>query len=706
MWRLTLVAWRAKRREPGVRARYGRGPLVAAALLPWSLITVARGTLTRSALTDKDRWAVLVFRRAGQREPLRLVFGWLLVGAMLVLAAERWPLETTIAGGLCALVAFTDLLRGPRRAVAARRQWAEHRARRWATPGKFWIIVTIAAEEPRGMIEADDPDSDVDEGPDAQARARRLLHSAQASWARRARPRRLLTAVQEGSLLEQVIAGRAFEQVDGRGAVIEPCGIRTTLMQWTPRPQVPVTPMRPAHAPASVETGAGHLRPTPLVQAHGGTVSPLRRLRARRAAAAAPGASTGGTVPTTAAATEGGGRRLRLVTARVETAALDVVPPGGAATGIGGSDGFAAANAFAAPGGAEDMNRALAPSAYRVGSGFAAAGGPEGTDAAMTGRGAPGTHIAGGEYSPSGSSASRRLRLVEEGASGEATPAEGPESGKGSGTESPIPHAHAAASDHRILRGRRSRPWWRQRDPGVVRLVRAADLLALGQVILIASQLHLWALLGIIPMALIALGWSRLEARRVPVQVTAWQWGSEGEGATEALLGPLEDLGCMILHDRTAPQTSTLIDHLVVAPSGVWVIETKSFLEAVQMHGANLLAGVWSLHDDLVATRAQGVEVRNALDEVATRVEGPPMTWIHPAMAIHGRTKRLGRTGREVSGVHVIAAHFLPELIATQPERLSRDLITSAAELLEHRFPPANERRQEEEHEQDQAADG
>lgn len=170
-------------------------------------------------------------------------------------------------------------------------------------------------------------------------------------------------------------------------------------------------------------------------------MSPLRRLRARRAAAAAPGASTGETVPTTAAATEGGGRRLRLVTARVETAALHVVPPGGAVTGIGGPDGFAAANAFAAPGGAEDINRALAPSAYRVGSGFAAAGGPEGSDVAMTGRGAPGTHIAGGEYSPSGSSASRRLRLVDEGAPGEATPAEGPESGKGSGPsrQSPMP---------------------------------------------------------------------------------------------------------------------------------------------------------------------------------------------------------------------------------------------------------------------------
>lgn len=51
---------------------------------------------------------------------------------------------------------------------------------------------------------------------------------------------------------------------------------------------------------------------------------------------------------------------------------------------------------------------------------------------------------------------------------------------------------------------------------------------------------------------------------------------SEG-GGVEALVGPhLDDLdGVVALHDRPVPGTGMVIDHLVVAPGGVWVIRAR-----------------------------------------------------------------------------------------------------------------------------------
>jgi hypothetical protein len=67
-----------------------------------------------------------------------------------------------------------------------------------------------------------------------------------------------------------------------------------------------------------------------------------------------------------------------------------------------------------------------------------------------------------------------------------------------------------------------------------------------------------------------------------PQSITAWRKGSAGERKLAASLQ--ENLGdrAVLLHDRKVPGTRGNIDHIVVASSGVWVVDAKNYSGLVQ----------------------------------------------------------------------------------------------------------------------------
>jgi hypothetical protein len=67
-----------------------------------------------------------------------------------------------------------------------------------------------------------------------------------------------------------------------------------------------------------------------------------------------------------------------------------------------------------------------------------------------------------------------------------------------------------------------------------------------------------------------------------PQSITAWKKGSVGERKLAASLQ--ESLGdrAVLLHDRRIPRTKGNIDHIVVASSGVWVVDAKNYTGLVQ----------------------------------------------------------------------------------------------------------------------------
>jgi hypothetical protein len=68
-----------------------------------------------------------------------------------------------------------------------------------------------------------------------------------------------------------------------------------------------------------------------------------------------------------------------------------------------------------------------------------------------------------------------------------------------------------------------------------------------------------------------------------PQSTTAWAKGSVGEERVGRRLDRLTENGAVVLHDRRIPGSRANIDHLVVAPSGVWVIDAKNHAGKVEL---------------------------------------------------------------------------------------------------------------------------
>jgi hypothetical protein len=62
-----------------------------------------------------------------------------------------------------------------------------------------------------------------------------------------------------------------------------------------------------------------------------------------------------------------------------------------------------------------------------------------------------------------------------------------------------------------------------------------------------------------------------------PTHEAVWARGARGEEHVAKCLAKYLDGGVIVLHDRRTPGSRANIDHIAVAPSGVWVIDSKRY---------------------------------------------------------------------------------------------------------------------------------
>lgn len=67
-----------------------------------------------------------------------------------------------------------------------------------------------------------------------------------------------------------------------------------------------------------------------------------------------------------------------------------------------------------------------------------------------------------------------------------------------------------------------------------------------------------------------------------PQSITSWEKGSEGERVLAAALAARLGDRAIILNDRKVPRSRANIDHLVVAATGVWVVDAKRYRGKVE----------------------------------------------------------------------------------------------------------------------------
>jgi hypothetical protein len=160
----------------------------------------------------------------------------------------------------------------------------------------------------------------------------------------------------------------------------------------------------------------------------------------------------------------------------------------------------------------------------------------------------------------------------------------------------------------------------------------------------------------------------------------AWRRGAAGERRTAQLLGPLERHGWAILHDLAVPQSQANIDHLVIGPGGVFVIDSKQYRGRLRLDPSG---GLWHGRYPLAPT-LQAVSFE--ADQAAVVLPDPGLAVV-PIVAVHSAQVPWGKV--VVAGVPVVAARRLPSMLRQLPEVLGPEQVTALVDEARIRFRAA-----------------
>jgi hypothetical protein len=178
-------------------------------------------------------------------------------------------------------------------------------------------------------------------------------------------------------------------------------------------------------------------------------------------------------------------------------------------------------------------------------------------------------------------------------------------------------------------------------------------------------------------LAAVAAGWG-LRFRPSP-EASAWRRGAAGERRTARLLAALERQGWAVLHDLAIPSSQANLDHLVIGPGGVFMIDSKQYRGRVRFDSSGRL---WHGRYPLApALRAVSFEA----DQAAQVLADPQV--VVPIMAVHGAQVPWGKV--VVDGVPVVAARRLPSMLRGLPAVLGPERVAGLADQARIRFRPA-----------------
>ena len=155
-----------------------------------------------------------------------------------------------------------------------------------------------------------------------------------------------------------------------------------------------------------------------------------------------------------------------------------------------------------------------------------------------------------------------------------------------------------------------------------------------------------------------------------------WLRGAAAEIATAAFLDRLPPRTWAVLHDRRVPGSRANLDHLVIGPSGVWLIDTKSTRARVRAAWRAVYFGDRRLDSGPTRWEAQVVADRLGLP-------------VRPLIVVHD--DRLRRRGGRAGGVRVVRADRLLRCLRRpwRGRRLDGVGVVQAAEAAAALFPAA-----------------
>jgi Nuclease-related domain len=179
-------------------------------------------------------------------------------------------------------------------------------------------------------------------------------------------------------------------------------------------------------------------------------------------------------------------------------------------------------------------------------------------------------------------------------------------------------------------------------------------------------------------LAAVVAGWGL--RFRPSADAIAWQRGAAGERRTARLLAPLERHGWAVLHDLALPGSQANLDHLVIGPGGVFVIDSKQYRGRLQLDPTGRL---WHGRYPLgPALRAVSFEA-----DQAAQVLPDPGVVVRPIITIHGAQVPWGKV--LMDGIPVVPAKRLPSMLLALPNVLGPQRVAELADEARVRFHAA-----------------
>jgi len=210
-----------------------------------------------------------------------------------------------------------------------------------------------------------------------------------------------------------------------------------------------------------------------------------------------------------------------------------------------------------------------------------------------------------------------------------------------------------------------------------------------------AAERHRWLLSAHDASAVVDVPLADVLGPMEPLESTPvanWRRGAEGERTTAQLLAPLSHVGWSVLHDRRVPASGANVDHLVIGPTGVWVVDSKAYRGRIKVMGDGRLWYGRKCLDDVLGTArwaADAVEAQLGAELAANGLQ------VRPALCIHGA--KVPRAPLTFDGVVLATPGTLLKCLASGEPVLAEGDVDRLAALAAETLPPACRRPQREE---------
>lgn len=120
-----------------------------------------------------------------------------------------------------------------------------------------------------------------------------------------------------------------------------------------------------------------------------------------------------------------------------------------------------------------------------------------------------------------------------------------------------------------------------------------------------------------------------------PAHIENWRTGSDGERRTDKVLRPLKQDGWHIWHDVGRPSGAN-IDHVVVGPPGVFLLDTKNYLGEARIEDGELKVAWLEAPDHGWICDGLPGRMRSASAELSDRIEqlSGRRCWVQPVVVL------------------------------------------------------------------------